>query len=102
MRPYRQEKSGIVLALRVTPKAQRDEICGVQIRDDGRPVLRVRVTAAPDKGQANKAVIALLAKNLHRPKSAFSIISGQSARLKTVAIAGEAAQIAAELEKLPG
>ncbi len=102
MRPYRQGKSGIVVALRVTPNARRDEICGVQIRDDGRSVLRVRVKAVPDKGQANKAVIALLAKSLRLPKGAFSLVSGQSARLKSVAIAGEAAQIAAGLEKLLG
>jgi len=100
MRPYRLNKSTIVVALRVTPNAANNEIAGVEIRDDGKAVLRIRVNAVADKGKANKAVIALLAKNLRLPKSAFSIISGQTARLKSIAIAGEPEEIAARLEKL--
>ena len=100
MRPYRMDKSTIVLFLRVTPNAGRNEIAGVEIRDDDRAVLRIRVNAVADKGKANKAVVALLAKNLHLPKSAFSIISGQTARIKTVAIKGEAKETIAKLEKL--
>ncbi|VAW19115.1 hypothetical protein MNBD_ALPHA12-729 [hydrothermal vent metagenome] len=100
MRPYRFDKSAIILFLRVTPNAGRNEIVGTQMRDDGRAVLRIRVSAVPDKGKANKAVIALLAKNLHLPKSAFSIVSGQTARLKTISITGEREEIAARLEKM--
>ncbi len=100
MRPYRQGKSSIIVALRVTPNATSNEIGGVEIRDDGKAVLRIRVNAVADKGKANKAVIALLAKNMRLPKSAFSIISGQTSRLKTIAIDGESKEIAARLEKL--
>ncbi len=100
IRPYRQSKSAIVLAVRVTPNAARNELAGAQIRDDGKAVLRIRVNAVPDKGKANKAAVTLLAKSLGLPKSAFSIVSGQTSRLKTIAIAGEPEQIAARLEKL--
>jgi len=100
MRPYRQSKSIVIVAVRVTPNAARNEIAGVEIRDDGKAVLRLRVSAVADRGKANKAAVALLAKNLHLPKSAFSIVSGQSARLKSVAIKGAPEEIAARLEKL--
>jgi len=100
MRPYRQSKSGIVVFVRVTANAARNEIAGVEIRDDGRAVLRIRVNAVADKGKANKAVIALLAKNMHLAKSAFSMISGQTARHKSIAIAGDGEQILTSLEKL--
>ncbi len=100
MRPYRQSKSAIIVTLRVTPNAARNEVLGTQIRDDGKAVLRIRVNAVADKGKANKAVVALLAKNLRLPKSAFSIVSGQTARLKTIAIAGDPEQIIISLEKL--
>jgi len=49
-------------------------------------VLRLRVAAVPDKGKANAAVIALLAKALGLPKSALSITAGDTARLKTLRI----------------
>src|SRR5690606_39697561 len=63
---------GFLLSLRVTPDAGRDAIDGVESRDDGSTVLRVRVNAVPDKGKANAAVIALLAKTLSVPKSSRS------------------------------
>ena len=75
------------LFLRVTPNASRDAIEGVEIRDDGQARLRLRVTAQPEKGKANKAVIVLLSKALRLPKSAFAVIAGETARDKTVRIA---------------
>jgi uncharacterized protein (TIGR00251 family) len=75
--------------LRVTPNASRDAIEGVEVRDDGQARLRLRVTAQPEKGKANKAVIGLLAKALRRPKSAFGVVSGGTARDKTLRIEAE-------------
>ena len=69
------------IAVRVTPRGGRDGVDG-WIRDDaGRLLLKVRVAAAAAEGQANAAVIALLAKALGRPKSALALISGQTARV---------------------
>jgi uncharacterized protein len=97
---WREVKQGLELALRVTPNAGANRIEGVDVRDDGTAVLRVRVTAVPDKGKANKAVIALLSKTLHMPKSAIVLTAGETARLKTVLIAGDAKEIAAVLAGL--
>ena len=50
--------------------------------------LALKVTAVPDKGRANQAVIEVLAKAAGLPKSAFSIVSGETDRNKTVLVAG--------------
>ena len=90
----------MTLYLRVTPNAGADRIEGVESRDDGTAVLRLRVAAVPDKGRANAAVIGLLAKALGLPKSALAVTAGHTARLKTVAIAGDSAALAAGLAAL--
>ena len=98
--PYRLTDAGLVLTLRVTPNAGRDRIEGVELRADGSAVLRVRVQAVPDKGKANAAVIALLGKALGVPKRSVSLVSGETARLKVVAVAGEPSALAAAVEGL--
>ena len=76
------------LPVRVTPKGGRDGVDGWALDPEGRPYLRVRVSAPPSDGAANAAVVALLAKTLKRPKSALRIVSGESARLKLLEIDG--------------
>lgn len=90
----------MTLHLRVTPNAGADRIDGTELRDDGTAVLRVRVTAVPDKGKANAAVIGMLAKALGVPKSALTLVSGDTARLKTIDVAGDPAALAARIEAL--
>ena len=80
----------MLLRLRVTPNAGRDLIEGFETLADGIEVLRIRVSAVPDKGKANAAVLALLAKTLRLPKSALTLVSGETARIKTVRIDAEA------------
>ncbi|MEQ9635022.1 MAG: DUF167 family protein [Devosia marina] len=84
----RQTDSGLLLFLRVTPNAGRDAIEGSQARADGSVVLRVRVLVVPDKGRANAAVMALIAKALGVPKSSIALVSGDTGRLKTVSVSG--------------
>jgi hypothetical protein len=72
------------LAVRVTPRGGRDAVEGWRRDDAGRAVLKVRVAAAAADGQANAAVLALLAKALGRPKSALTLVSGQTARVKLI------------------
>lgn len=64
-------------------------------------MLRVRVKAVPDKGKANAAVIALLAKALDVPKTAVTLVSGDTARHKTVAVEGDPAELVRRLGALP-
>jgi uncharacterized protein (TIGR00251 family) len=69
------------IKVRVQPKSSRNQVDGFQ---DG--ALRVRVTAAPTEGQANAAVIALLAKTLGVSKSRLEIIRGYNSRDKVVSV----------------
>ena len=72
------------LAVRVTPRGGRDTVEGWARDAAGRPLLKVRVAAAASDGAANAAVIALLAKALRRPRSAFRLVAGQTARVKRI------------------
>ena len=99
-KPYRPAPGGLALHLRVTPNAGADRIEGLETRDDGNCVLRLRVRAVPDKGKANAAVIELLGKTLGLSKSHFSLVAGETARLKTVRIAGDPAALSAALDRL--
>jgi uncharacterized protein (TIGR00251 family) len=72
------------LDVRVTPKASAERITVEQI--DGTARLRIHVTAAPEDGKANKAVLKLLAKALGVPKSALEIIRGETSRDKVVRV----------------
>ena len=69
------------IKIRVQPKSSRNQVDGFQ---DG--ALRVRVTAAPTEGQANAAVIAIIAKTLGVSKSRLEIIRGYSSRDKVVSV----------------
>jgi len=98
---YRIEPAAIVLTVRLTPKAARDSVDGVGALADGRAVALARVRAAPDKGQANRALVDLLAKTLRVPKSAVEVIAGAKARLKQVRIAGEPQTLSGAIEAWP-
>ena len=71
------------LAVHVTPKAARDEFAGWRGTE-----LSVRVTAPPEGGKANAAACAVVAKALGRPKSAVSVVRGDTARHKILEIEG--------------
>jgi len=86
--PFRITKTGIVVTVKLTPGTSADRITGVDVGVDGAPVLKARVRAIPEKGKANTALIALMAKWLGVPKSGIEILSGTTSRLKQLAIAG--------------
>jgi uncharacterized protein (TIGR00251 family) len=97
---YRQEKDGIVVAIRLTPRGGRDAIDGPGVLAGGRFVLLARVRAAPESGRANDALIALIAGTFRRPKSAVSIASGATGRIKQVRIGGDTTALMAMAERL--
>lgn len=82
----REEGGATILSLRLTPKGGRDSLDGPRILSDGRVVLSVRVRAVPENGAANAALVQLLKEALGVPVSIISIVSGASARLKTIRI----------------
>ena len=88
---------GIRLRLKVAPKAKRTAIGEIMADADGVPVLKVAVTAAPEDGKANAAVIALLAKEWGVAKTAISVVSGATDRRKLVEIRGQPEELAARI-----
>ncbi|MBP6547247.1 MAG: DUF167 domain-containing protein [Phenylobacterium sp.] len=74
------------LPVRVTPKGGRDRADGWALDAEGRPYLKVRVSAVAAEGAANAALLAFLAKTLKRPKSALRIASGETARVKMIEV----------------
>ena len=87
--PWRYSTSGISIALRVTPRGGRDDIDGIETLANGRSVVKVRVRAIAEGGEANKAVTELLARALCVPKASVKILSGATSRLKQVAVDGD-------------
>ena len=86
------------LRVRLTPSGGADRIDGASLDDAGLPILKARVRAAPEKGEANAALEKLLAKALGIPKSNVQVARGATARLKTIEIEGLSdAEIAAFL-----
>lgn len=93
---------GVVVAVRLTPKAGRDAIEGLSRLGDGRTVLKARVRAAPTGGQANTGLEQLLAAMLGVAASRISVVAGASARIKRVKIAGNPTALTGALERLVG
>ena len=100
MDPWRYSTQGISVALRVTPRGGRDDIDGVETLANGRAVVKVRVRAIADGGEANRAVMELMAKALGVPKAKVRILSGATSRLKQIAVEGDPAKLGESLRKL--
>ena len=76
------------LSVRLTPGAATDRIDGRNVDAEGRPVLKVRVRARPVEGEANEALIKLLAKALGVAKSAVVLQRGGQSRTKMIEVEG--------------
>ena len=94
MSPVSVSSDGVRVALRVTPRAGRDRIEGITADADGKSILKLSVTAAPEDGKANAAVLKLLAKAWSVPRTALSVASGAAARRKIVHVAGDGPALA--------
>ena len=97
--PWRPLPEGVALLVRATPGARRAHIGGVVQTAEG-PALAVTITEVAERGRANRAIVALLAKALGVAKSAITLKRGETARLKHFVIEGDAQTLAARLRKL--
>jgi uncharacterized protein len=100
MDPWRYSTQGISVALRVTPRGGRDDIDGVETPANGRTVMKVRVRAVADGGEANRAVTELLARALGVPKAKVRILSGTTSRFKQIAVDDDPAKLGEALRAL--
>lgn len=86
---------GVVFRVYVQPRASKNVVVGPH-----NGALKVKLTAPPVGGAANKMCIAFFAKTLGVPKSSVEILSGQTSRSKTVLVRGEVRE--ALLAAVPG
>lgn len=100
MEPWRYSPEGLSIALRVTPRGGRDGIDGIETLADGRPVVKLRVRAVAEDGEANRAVVAVLAKALGVRKTDVRICAGATSRLKQVAVGGDPVRLGHALRAL--
>lgn len=99
-RPWTATAEGVTLHVRLTPKGGRDSVDGVERLADGRSVLKARVRAAASEGEANAALVRLIAKTLAVAPRDVTLEAGATSRIKRLAIAGDAAKLIASLERI--
>lgn len=92
MSPFQVRPDGVRVALRVTPRAGRDALAGLWT-GGADTALAVKVAAAPADGDANDAVLRLLARSWDVPLSALNLVSGATGRRKIVMVTGEPARL---------
>jgi len=82
-----ESEDGVVLVVKVVPGASKTAIAG-----ELSGMLKIKVSAAPEKGKANQCLIEFLAKRLRVKKNAVSIVSGWTNPVKRVQIRGMTAE----------
>jgi len=97
--PVTPRPGGVSLAVRLTPRAGRARLEGLRATPTG-SALAVAVTAPPEDGKANAALVALLAQALGLPKSAVRLTHGDKSRNKTIAIDGAPEELMTTLTAL--
>lgn len=95
----RRHGDHVRLTVRLTPNGGRAAIDGWEAGADGARYLKARVSDPPDKGKANKALVALIAKTAGVAKSAVSLVSGDTQRKKILRIEGDPEDIISRLEQ---
>jgi uncharacterized protein len=98
--PWHVVSDGLALVVRLTPRGGRDAIEGVERLADGRAVLKARVRAAATDGEANAALVRLVAKSLKVAPRDVSLVAGETARIKRLKVAGVGPALAAALEAM--
>jgi len=95
--PVTEREGAVRFAVRVQPRASRSEIVG-----EHGGALRVRLGAPPVDGAANEALVELLAKALGVPRRAVRVVTGLTARAKTVEVDGVDADAVRRLASAAG
>lgn len=98
--PWSAVAGGVALVVRLTPKGGRNAIDGIEHLADGRAVVKVRVAAPPSEGEANDALIRLIAKAVGVAPRDVTLAAGATARVKRLVLAGDGPTLIAALEKM--
>ena len=99
-RPWAVSADGLVVTVRLTPKGGRNSIDGIAYLSDGRSVLKARVRAAPSDGEANAALVRLLAQTLGVAPRDITLAGGATSRVKRMLIRGDVRAALVALERI--
>ncbi len=94
---WRPVADGLRLEVRLQPGARADRLDGLETLADGATVLKARVTAPPEGGKANAALVKLLAKRWKLAKSDIRLLAGETSRRKSLLLRGDPQVLAARL-----
>ena len=91
--PLTLARGGVRISIRLTPRAGADRVLGVVALAEGGRAVKLSVTAAPEAGRANEALLRLIARTWRLRRSDLSIVAGAASRNKTVHVAGDPRQL---------
>ena len=97
--PFEALNNGVRVRLRLTPGASADRFRGVAADEKGVAWLATTVTAVPEDGRANKALIRLLSKEWRVAKSSIQLTGGQTDPRKVLLFEGDPATLLADLSR---
>jgi uncharacterized protein (TIGR00251 family) len=104
--PISVTRDGLRVMIRLSPRAKADRLLAVAGTAEGGHTIKASVTAPPEGGRANEALLQLLARAWRLPRRDLTIVAGTASRNKTVGITGDPrrllARLAGEIASLPG
>ena len=104
--PIAPTRNGLSVAIRLSPRARSDRLLGSIATAEGGRAVKASVTAPAQDGQANEALLQLLARTWRLPRRDLSIVVGAVSRNKIVHIAGDPneliVKLSREIASLPG
>jgi uncharacterized protein (TIGR00251 family) len=104
--PLNRARDGLRVVIRLSPRGKADRLLAIAATAKGGRMIKAAVTAPPENGRANEALLQLLAQAWHVPRRDLSIVAGAASRNKTVHIAGDAQKliekITSQIAALPG
>ena len=95
--PIIPTRDGVRVAIRLSPRAKSDRLLGIAGTAEGGRAIKVSVTPPARDGQANQALLQLLARAWRLPRRDLSIVVGAASRSKIVRVVGEPRQLIAKL-----
>ena len=90
-------REGVRVAIRLSPRAKTDRLLAVVAVAEGRHAIRGLVTAPPQDGRANEALLQLLSRAWRLPRASLAVIAGAATRNKIVSTAGDSRQLFTKL-----
>jgi uncharacterized protein len=97
--PVAAAKDGALIEVRLAPRAASERILGLVAEGEGRVALKIAVTAPPEDGRANAALLRLLSRTLRLPLGDFALRRGAASRHKLISVSGEPGLLVRRIEE---